>query len=65
MIFTPLSKEDRKLGRESFNELLNAPDDDPHAILTVLAVTSLIVNRKKAREEEKRSREGGHEVRRV
>lgn len=49
----PLSPDDRKKARESFNELLNAPDDDPHAITAVITNQALLADRQQRRQRQK------------
>jgi hypothetical protein len=50
---TPLTPEDRRKARDAFNALLDAADDDKHAIVTALTVQGLLLHRKKAHEETK------------
>lgn len=53
MVLKPLTPEARRKAREAFNEVMNTHDEDPLAIAATVTVRSLLLAKKKAREEEK------------
>lgn len=49
----PLTPEARRQAREAFNEVMNTHDEDPLAIAATVTVRSLLLAKKKSRDEEK------------
>jgi hypothetical protein len=56
----PLTPGDHRKARDAFNALLDAPDDDKHALAAEVTVQSLIRHRKKQREELRFLKGGRH-----
>ena len=55
-VLRPLTPEDRKAAREAFHEVMNTHDEDPLAIAAVVTVRSLLLAKRKNREEAKHDR---------
>jgi len=54
----PLTPEERKKAREAFNEVMNTHDEDPLAIAAAVTARSLLLAKKKTREDEKQRQSG-------
>ncbi len=52
MSLKPLTPEARRQAREAFNEVMNTHDEDPLAIAATVTVKSLLLAKKKSREDE-------------
>lgn len=52
MLLKPLTPETRRQAREAFNEVMNTHDEDPLAIAATVTVKSLLLAKKRAKEEE-------------